>query len=159
MKKEEYIKRYGQAAYEKMSKQNRERTKTYREKHREELNAAQKEYNEKHPEEVIATSQEQCRKGGKYYDNHLEYNQTGIQGERHTIRITHARQWKPYKDIIAPDSQIHHEWVPKTSEYEGVALVEKDQHMHGFVDVIQILEGKITLLTEEDVKRGKRIND
>lgn len=155
MKKEEYIKRYGEAAYEKMSEQNRERTKTYREKHREELNAAQKKYNEEHPEEVIATSQEQCRKGGKYYDNHLEYNQTGIQGERHTIRVTHARQWKPYKDIITPDSQIHHEWIPKTAEYRGVALVEAKPHQYGIIDVILILDGEITLLTEGEVKGEK----
>lgn len=81
---------------------------------------------------------------------------TGIQGDKNKIRMKHAHQYKPYKMIIALESQIHHEWVPDTPEYRGVALVEKDQHMHGFVDVIEILDGKITLLTEEEVKRGKR---
>jgi hypothetical protein len=86
----------------------------------------------------------------------LEYNRTGIPGEKTRIRYKHGREWKPYKDIIAPDSQIHHEWVPETAEYRGVALVEKDAHMHGFVDVIEILDGEITLLTEEEVKMGER---
>ena len=31
-------------------------------------------------------------------------------------------------------------------------VVEKDQHIHGFIDVIQILEGEITLFTEEEIK-------
>jgi hypothetical protein len=70
--------------------------------------------------------------------------------------MKHAHQYKPYKDSIAPDSQIHHEWVPETAEYRGVALVEAEQHMHGFVDVIEILAGKITLLTEEEIKNGKK---
>ena len=35
---------------------------------------------------------------------------------------------------------------------------EKNLHLHGYVDVIQILEGGITLLTEEEIKiwGGKR---
>jgi len=32
-----------------------------------------------------------------------------------------------------------------------LALVEKDQHMRGIIDVIEVLEGKITLLTEEAI--------
>ena len=71
--------------------------------------------------------------------------------------MKHAKQYKPCKAIIATDSQLHHEWIPKTAEYRGLALVEKDQHMHGFVDVIKILDGKITLLTEEEVKNGGEI--
>jgi len=31
--------------------------------------------------------------------------------------------------------------------------------MHGFIDVIEILDGKITLLTEEEIKIGKKKND
>ena len=64
----------------------------------------------------------------------------------------HGNLWRKYKNIIAPESQIHHEWIPGTANYRGVALVEADQHMHGIVDVIEILEGKITLLTEDKVK-------
>jgi hypothetical protein len=131
------------------------RHKKYREGHKVENNASDKKYREEHPEKVKAHNHEQNRKGGRRYDKKLEYNKTGIPGDKHKIRTKHANKYKPYKMIIAPESQIHHEWIPKTSEYRGVALVEADQHMHGFVDVIEILDGKITLLTEEQIKRGK----
>ena len=165
MKKEELIERYGEAAYETMLEQQRAyqeahreahnaNSKKYREEHPEEEKARSKEYREDHPEKVLATNHEIHRKGGKHYDKNLEYQQTGLQGEKNTIRNKHRREYKPYKDIIAPESQIHHEWVPETAEYRGLALVEKDQHMHGFIDVIEILEEEITLLTEEEVRRG-----
>jgi hypothetical protein len=41
-----------------------------------------------------------------------------------------------------------------TAEHRGVALVEADQHMRGFVDVIEILEGEIRLPTEAEVRGG-----
>jgi hypothetical protein len=137
MKKEETIKRYGKEAYAKQL-------------------AQAQAYCKEHPEQVIANHQEECRKGGKYYKHKLEHDQTGLRGDRNRIRVKHANQYRPYKYIIAPDSQLHHEWVPDTSEYRGVALVEAYQHMHGFVDVIEILEGKIALLTEEEVRKGKK---
>ena len=31
-------------------------------------------------------------------------------------------------------------------------MVEADAHQYGIIDVIEILDGKITLLTEEEVK-------
>jgi uncharacterized protein YifE (UPF0438 family) len=138
MKKADMIERYGEEAYE---------------KHLEQGQANNKKWQEEHPEQVIANAQEQGRKGGKYYDKMLENNRTGIPGEKNKIRSKHQIQYRPYKMIIAPDSQLHHEWVPRTSDYRGVALVEKDAHMHGFVDVIEILNGKITLLTEEEVRK------
>jgi hypothetical protein len=168
MKKEERIARYGEEAYERYLEQRRAwgkahkkeekaRKKKYREEHKEEAKAQTKRWQEEHPEKVKAnstrSSQEQGRKGGKYYDITLEDNRTGLRGERNKIRTKHGKQYRPYKMIIAPDSQIHHEWIPDTSEYRGVALVEAEQHMHGIVDVIEILEGSITLLTEEEVKR------
>ena len=185
MRKEEFIARYGEAAYARLLEQSREhykehkeeqiaRAKKWNEEHREEMAAASKKYREKHPEQVAANSkkyreanpekvkldhQEQSRKGGRYYDKKLEDMQTGLQGSRNRIRGKHRRQYKPYKDIIALESQIHHEWVPETAEYRGVALVEADAHMHGFVNVIEILDGEITLLTEEEVKRGEKIEN
>ena len=42
--------------------------------------------------------------------------------------------------------------VPKTARYMGVALVERNLHRHGIIRVIEILEGQITLLTEEETK-------
>jgi hypothetical protein len=152
MKKEEIIERYGEAAYETVL----ERQRAYNRAHKEEANARGKKYREEHPEQVRANNNEIGRRGGKYYDKTLEYKKTGITGEKNRIRMKHVRRYKPYKAIIAPESQIHHEWVPNTSEYRGVALVEKDQHQYGIVDVIEILDGKITLLTEEEVKKGKR---
>jgi hypothetical protein len=34
------------------------------------------------------------------------------------------------------------------------ALVEADQHMHGVINVIEVRDGNITLLTEERVKNA-----
>jgi hypothetical protein len=81
----------------------------------------------------------------------MQYRQAGIQGEREKTRCKHGNAWRPYKRIVAPDSQLHHQWRPMTAEWDGLALVEKHQHIHGFIDVIDILEGKITLLTEKEI--------
>jgi hypothetical protein len=151
MKKEEFIRRSGEEAWSKRLAQRR----VYHKAHKKEENTRDKKYYEDHLEEARANSQEQCRKGGRCYDKHLEYMQTGIPGERHKIREKHGAQWRQYKNIIAPGSQLHHNWVPGTAEYTGLALVEADEHMHGIIDLIEILEGKITLLTEEEV-RGRR---
>jgi hypothetical protein len=167
MNKEELIKRYGEEAwlkklaqkraYNKAHKEEKKASnKRYRNNHREEVKEYNKKYQEAHPEEVKANNHEGSRKGGKYYAKHLTDGQTGLRGDRNAIRKKHADKYRPFKNIIAPESQLHHEWVPKTAEYRGVALVEADQHMHGFVDVIQILDGEITLLTEEEVKMGKK---
>ena len=135
MNKETFIGGYGEAAYERWLQQGRD---WWRE----------------HPEEAKTYNQERNRKGGKYYERTAKYRLTGIPHERGLVRKKHANRYRPYKNIIAPDSQIHHEWIPETANFRGVALVEKEQHMHGFIDVIQILEGEITLLTEEEIKIG-----
>ena len=199
MKKEEYICRYGEEAYEKELQKNRERwkqhperrkpeeaeernrnwynqnrgevlkrmrekrkqepevyrvrDKQWRDGHLEEARESVRVWNLNNPEEVKANSLEASRKGGKYYEKRLEYRRTGLQGQRNKIRSAHRKQYYPYKKVIAPDSQLHHEWIPNTADFRGVALVEKNQHMHGYIDVIQILEGEITLLTEEEIKK------
>lgn len=107
-----------------------------------------------HPEAVVRARRERERTGGKYYAKKLEYSCTGLPGARHNIRIKHAKMWRPYKNIIAPGSQIHHEWIPRSANYRGVALVEADQHMHGVIKVIEVLEGNITMLTEVEVNGG-----
>ena len=150
MDKAERIKRYGKEGYKKQLGQNRAWNKA----HREELIANNTKYREDHPEEEKARSQEVSRKGGRRYAKKLEYNHTGLQGDKNKIRSKHQYKYKPYKAIIAPESQLHHEWIPDTSEYRGVALVEKEPHQYGIVDVIEILDGEITLLTEEEVKNG-----
>ena len=154
MRKEETIERYGEEAYERQLEQQRAYGREYREAHREQEQARVKEWREENPEQVLAHQQERNRKGGKRYDKKLEYEHTGLQGDRNKIRSKHNKKYRKYKNIIAPNSQLHHEWIPDTSEYRGVALVEANQHRHGVVDVIEILDGKITLLTEEQVKAG-----
>jgi hypothetical protein len=150
VKKSECIAKYGKEAWRKQLAQSR----AWQKAHREEDNARSKKYREEHPEEVRVDNQESYRKGGKRYNKTLEYKRTGIPGEKNRIRMKHARLYKPYKAIIAPDSQIHHEWVPETSDYRGVALVEANPHRYGIIDVIQIVDGEITLLTEEEIKKG-----
>lgn len=134
MNKEEFIVEYGEAAYRKRLSQ-------------------KADWNKKHPEVIKANHIEQSRKGGKYYTKNLIHEHTGLRGERNGVRSKHNYKWRAYKNIIAPGSQIHHEWVPETADFKGVALVEADQHMHGIIDVIEILEGKIRLLREDKLKR------
>ena len=134
MKKEEFIAKYGIAAYGN-------------------IQVHSKGWNDAHPEEVVAFCAEQCHKGGKYHIQQQEYIQNGISGEKHSIRNKHRKMWRRFKNIIAPGSQIHHEWLNDgTPNYRGVALVEADQHMDGDIDVIHILEGNITLFTEAEIR-------
>ena len=150
MKKDEYIKEYGEAAYEKMLQQNRDWNKKNCERARE----TSKLWAATNPEKTIAHNREVSHKGGKYYERHQKYFSTGLPHEKNLVRKKHGYLYRPYKRIIAPDSQLHHEWSPGTADYTGVALVEKDAHIHGFVDVIRILEGEITLLTEAEIKEA-----
>ena len=150
MNKEEFIRKYGEVAYEKKLQQRRDLDA----QHREEKNTKDKEWRENNPEEVVANGQEAHRKGGKYYAHTLKYDSTGLRGKRNRIRRKHRHQYQPYKQIIAQESQIHHSWLPETADYTGVALVEADQHRRGYIDVIQILEGEITLLTEAEIRKG-----
>ena len=137
MKKEETIRRHGIGEYEKRLNQNRK-------------------WNDKHPEERKAShmnsNPQSNRKGGKYYEKTLGSKRTGLPGKKNRIRTKHGHLYCLFKRIIAPESQIHHQWIPGTADYTGIALVEKDAHMQGFVDVIRILEGEITLLTEAEIR-------
>jgi len=148
MKKEEFIKRKGEAAYAEKLAKRRALTRT----HRAEAAARTRAWAEANPEKVEERNHEISRKGGRHYERHLKYKRTGIPGEKSIIRSMHGDKWRSYKQIIAPDSQIHHEWKPESAEYDGVALVERVQHQHGIVDVIRILKGEITLFTEEEIR-------
>ena len=150
MKKEEFSERYGIVAYEKMLKQ----SIAWKKAHGDEVNGRMRKWREDNPERVRANHAESNRKGGKHYEKHRQYQIQGIPYEKKLVRLKHERRWSSYKGIIAPDSQIHHQWLPNTANYIGVALVEKNQHQHGFIDVIQILEGEITLFTEEEIRKG-----
>lgn len=133
MKKEVFIGRYGEAEYERQL----------------ELSS---QWGESNPDKVQRYRHNQNRKGGGGYEKNQRYKVEGLQGERNLIRNTHSRRWREFKRIIAPGSQCHHEWIFGTSRYRGVALVEADQHRHGIIDVIRILKGKITLMTEEEIR-------
>ncbi|MBE9592360.1 MAG: hypothetical protein IMF19_02660 [Proteobacteria bacterium] len=133
MKEEEFIKRYSEAVYEKHLGRNRK-------------------WAERNPDKVRNANHEASRKGGRRYAEKLKYDRTGISGERARIRVKHANRYRVYKQIIAPGSQVHHSWRPGSSKYDGVALVEKDQHRHGIIDVIQILKGEITIFTEAGLR-------
>ena len=105
-----------------------------------------------HLEEKQTRNHEHGRKGGKYYEKTRIYNHTGLRGKRNKIRAIDGHKWRPYKRIIAPDSQVHHQWDLESASYRGMALVEADQHTHGFIDVIKILDGEITIFTEAELR-------
>ena len=150
MKKREYIRRYGKVAWEK----HLEASKQWRLANPERQRELQKQWEKANPEKVKVNSHEANRKGGKHYGKNLIKSRIGLRGKRGGIRRKHRKTYFPYKNVIDPKSltQIHHQWIPGTADHIGVALVEKGQHMHGVIDVIEILEGEITLLTEAEIQ-------
>lgn len=157
MKKEEFIERWGIEAYEKQLERTRVWSVADRKLNPKKYRVKYKNWRDAHLEIAKANDQEAYRKGGRRYDRTLAYDQTGLRGDRNAIRKRHGHMWRQYKNIIAPLSQLHHEWAPETAEYTGLALVEADQHMYGVIDVIQILDGEITLLTEDEIRKGGEI--
>jgi len=135
MNKEERINRYGAAAYEKLLEQN----------------SAWKAAN---PDKVKAHNQEHGRKGGKHYERTLKYNSTGLPHERYLVRLKHWGEYHLYQHAVGPQghTQIHHEWIPGTADFRGIALVDAGAHRHGIIKVIEVLEGEITLFTEKEIK-------
>ena len=106
MKKTEIIKRYGTEEYRRRLSKNRSRSPTQRDVAKTRANA----WSMAHPEEVKAHNDEMGRKGGKRYEEHLEYMCIGLPGKRHRIRTKHGKQWRKYKTIVAPESELHHLW-------------------------------------------------
>jgi hypothetical protein len=162
--KEDFIAKHGEEAYanrltrrrrwgEKLPGGEAQRSKERREENPEKWRKYCRERSRANPERVKEKGREVSRKTGKYYKKKQLYKQTGIQCEREHIRMRHGYYWMPYKHIIAPGSHLHHEWVKGTSKYIGMALVEADRHMRCFIDVIEILEGGITLFTEKEVRK------
>lgn len=161
--KDEYIAKHGEEAYGKRLEQRRkwggnlpggeaQRSRERRGEYPEAFKIAKERYNEKHPEVRLMHNREGSRKGGRRYEKKQIYKHTGLQGEKNKIRGVHANRWRQYKLIIAPGSQLHHQWMPGTAKYTGLALVEANQHMQGIIKVIKIVCGKITLLTEKEIK-------
>ena len=152
LNKEEYIKRFSLEAWEKKLQRSREGKREHPEKGRKCLRLWRLD----NPQKAKEINYNLCHKDGKYYEVAYNHVKTGIPYEKKIIRNKHSKWWRAYKRIIAPDSQVHHEWIANTSEYRGIALVETNQHLHGFIDVIQILEGEITLLTEEEIRESNK---
>ena len=170
MKKSETIKRYGIEAYTKQLEQNhvwqkinREKVNTkskkYYEEHPEKVKATNKNWREANPDKWTALAQEASHKGGKRYNKMLEHQRTGIPGERNRIRGEHNREFREIKRSLVQEVELHHEWIPESAEYRGVALVEAKAHRNGIIDVIVLLDGDITLLEEEEVKNNGKKND
>jgi hypothetical protein len=82
-------------------------------KTREEYLAAQKEYNKR-----------RNRKGGESYDTYKKYNVTGIRGKRTRVRAIDGKNWRPFKKIIAPETEVHHLWKDGSAEFFGLAIVD-----------------------------------
>ena len=102
-----------------------------------------------------AKNAEVNRKGGKYHETVLRYRSSGVPLLKCKIRSLHNSIYRKYKRIIDPLglTQIHHEYLNDgTANFRGVALVEVVQHQHGIIDVIQILEGQITLFTDKEIR-------
>lgn len=124
----------------------------YTEKHKEQLKDWKRPHLTRAQVYNQRGSRKRHRKDGEHYKKQRIYQMTGTPHIKDLIRKNHAKSWRSYKQIIAPESQIHHEWIPSTADYTGVALVEADQHMHGYIDVIRILDGEITVLTEAEIR-------
>ena len=155
MKKVEVIERLGEEEWERRLKSSRR----WRAENRDRAVDSTKQWRITNPEKVKKDNEvnnlETNRRGGKYYERHKQSQMVGIPHEKTLIRQKHQRRWTPLKRIIAPNSELHHQWQMGTANYDGVALVEKDQHRYGIIDVIQILEGEITLLTEEEIRNRR----
>lgn len=161
--KDDYLAKFGQEAYDNHLARRREwganleggeaqRSQDRRDANPEQSREYDRAWRDRNPQKVIEKGRKVSRKGGAYYEKKQKYKQTGLSGEREHVRMRHGYYWRPYKNLIAQGSQLHHEWIEGTAEYTGMALVETDQHMHGIIDVIEILEGKITLLTEKEIR-------
>ena len=156
MKKEEFIKKHGEKAYLEKLKQDRGRKRKGKQNDTEGAKERKRLWRLNNPEKVKASNRKGSHEkncGGKYYEHRLKYDSEGLRHDRNLIRVKHRDSYRSYKQIIAPDSQIHHEWIPESANFRGAALVEKDQHLHGVIDVIQILEGEITLFLETEIRR------
>ena len=164
--KEDFIEKHGKDAYAKRLERRREwganlpggekqRSQDRRDADPEQAREYDRAWRDRNPQKIIEKGKKVSRKGGKYYKKQQVYKQTGLQGERNKIRYKHANQWRKYKRIIAQDSQVHHQWQKASAEYDGIALVEANKHRYGIIDIIQILEGEITILTEREILEQK----
>lgn len=138
MKKEEYIRKYGPAAWEeRLSKTRRTRVKNKVDKCLKIKNESEKG----NPTDQQESLRDQWKKenGAKFRPRLNEC----VLKERNKIRQAHYVKWR------SPHFDVHHEWVGDTADYRGVALVERIAHRHGIINVVIPLEGVITEFTRK----------
>jgi hypothetical protein len=133
MKKEEFIRKKGTAAWEaQLAKSRRTQLRNRVNKARE----AQEEFQKLHYSEQQEILRDMWKKReGHYSRSGLPQN---ITAARNKIRQAHCAKWP--SDVL----DHHHEWIEDTAEYTGVALVEREAHRHGIINVVTLLEGVIT---------------
>lgn len=138
MKKEEYIRKYGPAAWEaRLSKTGRTRIKNKVDKGL--------KIKKESPKETYTEQQELLRDQWKK-ENGIKLKprlNECAQKERNKIRQAHYVKWG------SPDLDIHHERISDTANYHGVALVERAAHQHGIINIVILLEGVITEFTKK----------
>lgn len=134
MKKEEYIRKYGPVAWEaRLSKARRTRIKN-------KVDTGLKVEKELTTENYIE-QQELMREQWKK-DNRTKCRSRlseDVLRERQKIRHDHYVKWGGGIDL-----DIHHGWIEDTADYQGVALVEREPHRRGVINVVIPLEGVIT---------------
>ena len=108
MRKEDYIRKRGIAAYEELLQQ----SKDWKKAHPKERRVINNKWAERNPEKVKAHGRKISRKGGKYYEHRRQHQANGIPHEKVLIRNKHGYHYRSYKRIIAPDSVLHHQWLP-----------------------------------------------
>jgi hypothetical protein len=127
--KDDFIAKHGEEAYCKRLEGRRtwgnklpggeaQRSRKQRAADPEKYREYERAWRERNPETNIEKGRKVSRKGGAYYEKKQKYKQTGLSGEREHVRMRHGYYWRPYKNIIAPGSQLHHQWVPGTAKYQ-----------------------------------------
>lgn len=134
MKKEAYIRKYGIAEWEaRLAKSQRTRVNNRINKAHE----IQDELQKLDPSEQQEILREMWKSdNGNKLRSRLPEN---IIVDRNKIRQAHNAKWGRSKNL-----DCHHEWIGDTAEYTGAALVEREAHRHGRINVVVILKGAIT---------------
>jgi hypothetical protein len=134
MNKNAFIEKWGIVAYEKRMKMSRDWRQAHPE-NTEKWHKQIRDWKRTHPIRVKRIARDSYR---KHRQEILNRQCTDTEGMRRSIRAKCGRIWALYKNIIAPGSRLHYEWIPETVEYKCIALVEKDQSQYSFNDVIHI---------------------
>lgn len=98
--------------------------------------------------EYIKWIEEENKKYDKANPQKYPYITLQVEKEKNSIRHFHRKKYSALQKMF-PDAVIHHQWIEKTSKYEGVAIVDRESHQHNSIKIIKTLEGKITKFKHE----------